>query len=202
MFACCGGPAPGAKKEITSSTPSAAPATKSFSSGPNNPASEANKEQPAVVTPAAAAAAPTPPAAELPAGWEAVISQSTGDTYYKNTATGETTWDLPSATTSATLGLVPSVSAPEVGGRAPLLPLFVTPSSDTLWLGLGGGGLRDDRRACHRMPRPAQFQLLTSKRPSTLRRCAHPPQTKTSSLPPHPNLEKDSMLLFASSVDT
>ena len=120
MFACCGGPAPGAKKEITSSTPSAAPATtKSFSSGPNNPASEAaNKEQPAVVTPAAAAAAPTPPAAELPAGWEAVTSQSTGDTYYKHTATGETTWDVPSATTAATLGLVPSVSAPEVGGRA------------------------------------------------------------------------------------
>ena len=34
-------------------------------------------------------------ASELPAGWEAVVSKSTGDTFYKDTLTGETTWDRP-----------------------------------------------------------------------------------------------------------
>jgi serine/threonine protein kinase len=37
------------------------------------------------------------PAAALPKGWKAVVSRSTGDTYYQNTATGETTWDRPTA---------------------------------------------------------------------------------------------------------
>ena len=30
----------------------------------------------------------------LPSGWEAVTSQSTGDTYYRDTLTGNTTWDF------------------------------------------------------------------------------------------------------------
>jgi hypothetical protein len=34
-------------------------------------------------------------AAGLPAGWDAVVSRSTGDTYYKNTVTDETTWEMP-----------------------------------------------------------------------------------------------------------
>ena len=63
---------------------------------------------------AAPTPAPAPPeqfeaggGSNLPAGWEAVTSQSTGDTYYKNTATGETTWDLP---TAAAAGLAPDKS--------------------------------------------------------------------------------------------
>ena len=34
---------------------------------------------------------------ELPAGWEAIVSTSSGDTYYKNVATGATTWERPTA---------------------------------------------------------------------------------------------------------
>ncbi len=52
---------------------------------------------------AAAAAPRSPPAAlpavppALPAGWSSSVSQSTGDTYYVNDHTGESTYELPTA---------------------------------------------------------------------------------------------------------
>ena len=57
-------------------------------------------------TPASARATAAPAAAEstLPTGWEAVVSVSSGDTYYRAVATGETTWVKPTsaAPTAAT----------------------------------------------------------------------------------------------------
>ena len=47
--------------------------------------------------PTAAAQADAQAPAELPAGWEAVVSQSTGDTYYRNLVSGEAVWDFPTA---------------------------------------------------------------------------------------------------------
>eukprot|EP01044_Picomonas_judraskeda_P040453 COSAG03_NODE_19864_length_328_cov_1.362445_1_plen_92_part_10 len=45
---------------------------------------------------AAAAGAPEPgEQGQLPAGWESAVSRSTGETYYRNTGTGETTYDWP-----------------------------------------------------------------------------------------------------------
>ena len=41
------------------------------------------------------AEARTPEPAKLPAGWESTVSRSTGETYYVNTVTGETTYDWP-----------------------------------------------------------------------------------------------------------
>merc|ERR1712037_300158 len=32
---------------------------------------------------------------DLPEGWFAAVDESTGDTYYCNEATGETSWELP-----------------------------------------------------------------------------------------------------------
>jgi hypothetical protein len=74
--------------------------------------SPAQPPAPAAAAPAPAAAAPeaeapllapvvaAPPAVDqagnaLPAGWEPMVSQSSGDTYYKNVFTGDTTWDIP-----------------------------------------------------------------------------------------------------------
>ncbi len=72
------------------------------------PAAEAPSPAPA---PAPAAEAPPDDQPPLPAGWEAVVSKSSGDRYYKNVATGETTWDFPADPASlelpATLGAAP-----------------------------------------------------------------------------------------------
>ena len=36
-------------------------------------------------------------ALQLPAGWESAVSRSTGETYYINSATGDSTYDRPTA---------------------------------------------------------------------------------------------------------
>ena len=38
---------------------------------------------------------------DLPAGWEAVLSRSTGQTYFFNAGTGESTYERPSAPSGA-----------------------------------------------------------------------------------------------------
>ena len=46
--------------------------------------------------PQAPALPPRPRAlGELPRGWEAVVDQASGDTYYWAEATDETSWDVP-----------------------------------------------------------------------------------------------------------
>ena len=56
------------------------------------PAFSSTAEQPAAV---ADAMTNQPPALALPLGWEAVVSRSTGQTYYHNLATDATSYDLP-----------------------------------------------------------------------------------------------------------
>ena len=63
-------------------------------------------------------AAQTAEEPELPAGWEAVVSTSSGDTYYKHVATGKTTWDRPTAP-------APGLSADTGAGKDAAAPLPV-----------------------------------------------------------------------------
>ena len=39
---------------------------------------------------------PVPPKPSLPAGWKAKVDKQSGDTYYYNKGTGETSWERPS----------------------------------------------------------------------------------------------------------
>ena len=58
--------------------------------------------QGAAPAPAPAAPAPAPSSdPTLPAGWEAVLSRSTGQTYFFNAGTGESTYERPSAPSGA-----------------------------------------------------------------------------------------------------
>ena len=71
------------------------------------PAPEEEAPTPAADTPAAA----TPGAAELPPGWQAVVDPTSGRTYYINSSTRETKWDMPKANQSE--GLPPGWQAVE-----------------------------------------------------------------------------------------
>jgi len=50
-------------------------------------------------------------AAALPAGWEAAVSRSSGETYYINTHTGESTYEVPTASAPAEEGAPPAAAA-------------------------------------------------------------------------------------------
>ena len=71
------------------------------------PAPEEEAPTPAADTPGAA----TPGAAELPPGWQAVVDPTSGRTYYINSSTRETKWDMPKANQSE--GLPPGWQAVE-----------------------------------------------------------------------------------------
>ena len=54
---------------------------------------------------------------ELPAGWEAAESRSSGDTYFVNSLTGESTYDRPTAPAAEAAGAAQSEAAgPEGAG--------------------------------------------------------------------------------------
>jgi hypothetical protein len=91
MFACCGTPA--AELEEKPSGSGAAPA----------PAPAPSQ---AAVPRATAGSAQT-----LPAGWEAKTSNSTGETYYLNTLTGASEWDMPTAPAKPEEGEPPQSAA-------------------------------------------------------------------------------------------
>ena len=83
----------------------------------------------ASATPDEAAGPPPVPAAavpevasekKLPAGWETAVSRSSGDTYYVNTATGETTYDFPTDPAVAAPAPPPADPGAQAAGRARL----------------------------------------------------------------------------------
>jgi len=54
-----------------------------------------------------------PPEAPLPVGWEAVVDEGTGDTYYWDTSTGATQWEHPGAGAGVVQGHAAAVAAPQ-----------------------------------------------------------------------------------------
>ena len=83
---------------------------------------DAPVEEPAAPSPQSVPAetpAPTSTAA-LPAGWESTTSRSTGDTYYVNTLSGETQYEVPQApaTTDAGVTVATTPRRGDAGGTA------------------------------------------------------------------------------------
>jgi len=49
--------------------------------------------------------------ASLPAGWTAAVDPGSGRTYYVNATTGQTSWEVPTATPSQPVAATPAVTA-------------------------------------------------------------------------------------------
>lgn len=110
------------------------------------PAADALPE--AVPPGAASSEQPEPAADALPEGWKAVVSESTGETYYKNTLTDDTTWDRPTAAASApTTPKAPAPTTPKAPApTTPKAPASATPAKKVPTLFF----LLRSKRALHR----------------------------------------------------